>query len=118
MWNHKYEYILRKPEYFGRFIMDKEIIPQIEGVWEDEIGERLTIKGNTIQYRDQTDTFHVKTYHFSDKESGVYHLVSESDDHQILNEFIPFRYENDELNTLERIPGHRIERKFHRVNDE
>ena len=114
--NDKYEYILRKPEYFGRFIMDKEIIPQIEGEWEDDRGQKLTIKGNTIEYDNQTDTFHVKTYNFEDKEHEVYHLVSDSYSKYILEGYMPFKYEKGKLSTQMVIMGARnADIEFHRV---
>ena len=98
--NHKFEYILRKPEYFGRFIMDKEIIPELEGEWKDQNGNTLTIHGNEMDYDGRKDTFHVKTYSLSDKEDHHYYIVSQSNERYTFGGmFIPLEYKGGMLTT-------------------
>lgn len=98
--NHKFEYILRKPEYFGRFIMDKAIIPEIEGDWKDQNGNVLTIHGNDIEYDGRKDTFHIVTRSFSDKKNKRYYIVSQSNEGYIFGGmFMPIEYHNGQLST-------------------
>ncbi len=98
--NHKFEYILRKPECFGRFVMDKEIIPELEGEWKDQNGNTLAIHGNEIEYDGRKDTFHVVTHSFSDKEEKRYHIVSQSNENDILGGmFMPLEYSEGRLTT-------------------
>ena len=98
--DNKFEYILRKPEYFGRFIMDKEIIPELEGEWKDQRGNTLTIHGNDIEYDGQKDTFHVVTRSFEEKNERTFHLVSQSNERYIFGGlFMPFEYSGGRLST-------------------
>ena len=96
----KYEYILHHPEYLGRYTLDKDIIPQIEGKWVTDDGKVLTIHGNTIEYGDSKDTFHVITRSFWEKEHNIYYLVGEkSHGDGILELFSAMEYKDDTLST-------------------
>ena len=96
--DNKFEYVLRKPEYFGRFVMDKEIIPELAGEWQDQFGHKLTIRGNDIEYEGSKDTFHVVTRSLSDKERKRYDIVSQSNENYIFDGmFMPIEYSGGRL---------------------
>ena len=96
--DNKFEYILHRPEYLGRFVLDKEVIPELEGEWQDQHGHKLTIRGNDIEYEGSKDTFHVITRSFYEKNNKIYHLISQSNERYIFGGlFMPIEYADGRL---------------------
>lgn len=105
----KFEYVLRRPEDFGRYVMDDKILPLLQGKWVDgHRGDMLTIRGNEIEYhnkyQDIKDTFHVVTMSSSDIEDNTYYLVgtdrAQRNRRSILNQFESMKFDGQMIKTF------------------
>ena len=103
---NKFEYILRRPEAFGRYVKDDEILPRLQGFWVEEKGCLLAIHGNEIAYyspnnaplHKHKESFRVETESEYCLEDNQYILVRLTGDKRLLDyDHIRYDAKNDTI---------------------